>query len=312
MLRRNPDAQRGRPAHEPKGRIEDERLPVDANRNRPGRGDLDRGRRPLRSSGLHCRTAPTRRSRARRRRGAAVSRIRRRFQVDRCCSRPGSRPPHGARRRRGRASPVRSSRRWAGSRGRRAWCRASSAASRPGSPRAGRPRRRAERGVVDEDAAVDLGEVDRRSPPVDEGVEGADDVVAVDPEIEREVVAGTGRDAREGQVVLGCDRGDERLRAVAARGRERIGPGATASRTSCSRSSPGFSSIGSIPRARASSGRLLLTALPPPDLGFHTTIARFGGSAAGSATRTVKARPARPRLATRSPPPRGRRRTGHP
>ena len=72
-------------------------------------------------------------------------------------------------------------------------------------------------------------------------------------------------------------------------------PAATASRTSCSRSSPGFSSIGSIPRARASSGRLLLTALPPPDLGFHTTIARFGGSAAGSTTRTVKTRPSEAR-----------------
>ena len=76
-------------------------------------------------------------------------------------------------------------------------------------------------------------------------------------------------------------------------------PAATASRTSCSRSSPGFSSIGSIPRARASSARLLLTAFPPPDFGFQMTIARFGGSAAGSATRAVKTRPASPTLARR-------------
>ena len=81
-----------------------------------------------------------------------------------------------------------------------------------------------ERDVVDEHATVDLGQVDAALPSRDEGVEGADDVVAVDPQIEREVVAGTGRDAREGQVVLGRDRGDERLGAVTACGRETVGP----------------------------------------------------------------------------------------
>ena len=82
-----------------------------------------------------------------------------------------------------------------------------------------------ERDVVDEHAAVDLGQVDAALPSGDEGVEGADDVVAVDPQIEREVVAGAGRDAGEGEVVLGCDRGDERLGAVTARGGETVGPG---------------------------------------------------------------------------------------
>ena len=82
-----------------------------------------------------------------------------------------------------------------------------------------------ERRVVDEDAAVDLGEVDAVLASRDEGVEGADDVVAVDPQVEREVVAGACRDAREGQVVLGCDRGDERLGAVTACGREPVGAG---------------------------------------------------------------------------------------
>ena len=81
-----------------------------------------------------------------------------------------------------------------------------------------------ERDIVDENAAVDLGQVDAALSSGDEGVEGADDVVAVDPQIEREVVAGTGWDAGEGQVVLGRDRGDERLGAVTACGRESVGP----------------------------------------------------------------------------------------
>ena len=49
--------------------------------------------------------------------------------------------------------------------------------------------------VVDEDAPVDLGEVDAALAAVDERIERADDVVAVDPEVQREVVARAGRDA---------------------------------------------------------------------------------------------------------------------
>ena len=81
----------------------------------------------------------------------------------------------------------------------------------------------AERDVVDEDAAVDLGEVDPPLAAVDERVEGADDVVAVDAEVEREVVAGPGGDAGVRKVELGGDRGDDRLRAVAAGHRQRVG-----------------------------------------------------------------------------------------
>ena len=58
---------------------------------------------------------------------------------------------------------------------------------------------------------------------VDERVEGADDVVAVDAEVEREVVARAGGDAGVRQAALGGDRGDDRLRAVAAGHRERVG-----------------------------------------------------------------------------------------
>ena len=80
-----------------------------------------------------------------------------------------------------------------------------------------------ERDVVDEHAAVDLGQVDGSLAAVDERIEGADDVVAVDAEVEREVVARAGGHARVGQPVLGGDRRDDRLRAVAAGHREPVG-----------------------------------------------------------------------------------------
>ena len=80
-----------------------------------------------------------------------------------------------------------------------------------------------ERDVVDEHAAVDLGEVDPALAPVDERVERADDVVAIHAEVEREVVAGPGRDARVRKIELGRDRGDDRLRAVAAGHRQPVG-----------------------------------------------------------------------------------------
>ena len=46
----------------------------------------------------------------------------------------------------------------------------------------------AERDVVDGHAAVHLGEVNRSLAAVDEGVERPDDVIAIDPEVEREIV----------------------------------------------------------------------------------------------------------------------------
>ena len=81
----------------------------------------------------------------------------------------------------------------------------------------------AERDVVDEHAPVDLGEVDGALAAVDERVERADDVVAVDAEVEREVVARAGGDAGVGQTALGGDRRDDRLRAVAAGHRQPVG-----------------------------------------------------------------------------------------
>ena len=51
-----------------------------------------------------------------------------------------------------------------------------------------------ERDVVDEHPSVDLAEVDPPLTAIDKRIEGADDIVAVDAEIEREVVARPGRD----------------------------------------------------------------------------------------------------------------------
>ena len=74
----------------------------------------------------------------------------------------------------------------------------------------------AERGVVDEHAVVDAREIDAPLDAVGERVERAHDVVAVEAEVEREVVARSRRDADVGDVAPGGDRRHERLRAVAA------------------------------------------------------------------------------------------------
>ena len=81
----------------------------------------------------------------------------------------------------------------------------------------------AERDVVDEDPAVDLAQVYITLAPIDEGVEGADHVFAVDPEVEGEVVARPRGDAGVGKVVLGRDRRHQRLRAVSAGHRQAVG-----------------------------------------------------------------------------------------
>ena len=81
----------------------------------------------------------------------------------------------------------------------------------------------AERHVVHEHVAVHGREVDRPLEAVLERVEGADDVVAVDTEVERQVVAGAGRDADERQAVLARDPGDERLGTVATGHPQHVG-----------------------------------------------------------------------------------------
>ena len=79
-----------------------------------------------------------------------------------------------------------------------------------------------QRDVVDEHAPVDLGEIHAALAAVDERVERADDIVAVDSEIQREMVSRARRNAGVGQVELRGDRGDDRLRPVATRHRQRV------------------------------------------------------------------------------------------
>ena len=80
----------------------------------------------------------------------------------------------------------------------------------------------AEGDVVDEHAAVDLAEVHPPLAPVDERLESADHIVAINPEVQREMVAGAGGYARVRQPELGGDRGHDRLRAVPTRHRQPV------------------------------------------------------------------------------------------
>ena len=229
MLTGDPHAQDAGPDPEPQRRLEHQRLAVDAGGDRAVGVDLELGRRPLAPRPLRAAAAlaaPGRRAddgdpeqpvvdaRPRARADRAAEPVAVVGDQDRG-ARGCSCPPGPVQR---RSSPL------------------PSGPSDLGQRVEDRPQLRlavavaldrlgvdAERDVVDEDPAVDLGEVDAALAAVDERVERADDVVAVDPEVEREVVAGAGRDAGVGQAVLGGDRGDDRLRAVAAGHRERVG-----------------------------------------------------------------------------------------
>ena len=160
----------------------------------------------------------------------------------------------------------------------------------------------AERHVVHEDAAVDPGQIDPPLVAVGERVERADDVVAVDAEIEGEVIPGAGGDAHERHVVLRRHPGDQCLRPVAAGHADDVGaPRDRVSAASVSRSSPASSMTVSMPLACAAAANSGL-AFPPPDRGFMiSTGCRAaptgtpGGRASTSAARLA-------RMATRAKP----------
>jgi hypothetical protein len=80
-----------------------------------------------------------------------------------------------------------------------------------------------QRHVVDEEAVVDRSEVDPSLHRVAIGIHRGPGVVAVEAEIEGEVVAGARRDAHEREAVLDSNRGHQRLRAVATGHAEAIG-----------------------------------------------------------------------------------------
>ena len=71
-------------------------------------------------------------------------------------------------------------------------------------------------------AAVDLAEVDPRLHPVPERLEAGGRILPVQPEVEREVVAGAGADDEERHVVLGGDLRHQGLRAVATGHAEQV------------------------------------------------------------------------------------------
>ena len=79
-----------------------------------------------------------------------------------------------------------------------------------------------ERDVVQKWAAVDLGHVDPALEPGREGVEGSEQVVPDDSQIEGEVVARPGGEADERQVVLRRRSGNNRQRAVTAGHAQRV------------------------------------------------------------------------------------------
>ena len=80
----------------------------------------------------------------------------------------------------------------------------------------------AERDIVDEYPTVHLGEIHPALTTINERVECADDVVAVNAEIEREVIAGTGGHACVWQPELSSDRGNDRLRTVPSGHRQAV------------------------------------------------------------------------------------------
>ena len=79
-----------------------------------------------------------------------------------------------------------------------------------------------ERDVVEEEAPVHLGYVDPALDAVGQGVERADEIRAVNADVEREVVTGTGGDTDERKLVRERGRGRDGERAVAAGDAERV------------------------------------------------------------------------------------------
>ena len=127
----------------------------------------------------------------------------------------------------------------------------------------------AERGVVDEDASVETSEVDAPLDAVDERVERADDVVPVEPEVEREVVARPGRDADVGDVVLHGNARDQRLRPVTSCHSDDVGaPSATARFGEIAEVVIGAEEQRLDPALSRFLHRLKRSAFPPPDLGL--------------------------------------------
>ena len=147
----------------------------------------------------------------------------------------------------------------------------------------------AERHVVEEHAAIHLRHVDPALDAVGERVERADQIVAVNAKVEREVVAGAGGNADERKPMRECGCRDDGERPVAAGDAERVrAPRHSLVDQPCKRLSFRPATITSIPRSRARSARPARVALPPPDPGLTKSTGRRGGSAACQPERLVR------------------------
>ena len=108
------------------------------------------------------------------------------------------------------------------------------------------------------------------------GVESADDVGAVESQVEGEVVARARRDDDHRDAALGGHAGDQRLGAVAARHADDVGSAVDGvSRERREGRRPAAGRPGSIPRVRHSSTRWKRSAFPPPDLRFMISVPRL-------------------------------------
>ena len=125
--------------------------------------------------------------------------------------------------------------------------------------------------------------------PVDEGVEGTDDIVTVHPEVEGEVVAGARGDARVGQPVFGGRCGDDGLGAVPTRRGQPVGARRDGVVDELLEIVTALQLHGPDPAGGACSASLTFAAFPPPDHGLTKSTGRRGGSAAGSRRCTRKA-----------------------
>ena len=80
-----------------------------------------------------------------------------------------------------------------------------------------------ERGVVDERAPADDAQVDAQFFPIGKGIEAGGGILAVQAQVQGEVIAGPGADHQEGQAMLGRDAGHQRLGSVAPGHPEQVG-----------------------------------------------------------------------------------------
>ena len=145
-----------------------------------------------------------------------------------------------------------------------------------------------ERDVVEEEAAVHLGDIDPVLDAVGEGFERAHQIAAVDADVEREVVAGAGGNADERKVVRERGCGHDGERPVAAGGAERVrAPRHRGVDERCEVvvGAQDDHLDAELARPLGEAGARRLAA---PDLGFTKSTGRCGGSAADQVSGVIR------------------------